>query len=236
MKRIAVFEHDHEPVPGLPARLPEGEYIVWQGRPSSRLVARQVLKTRWLAGYFVLLGGWAVAAGISDGRDAASLLFSAGVLAAMAGVLIALAELYAWAVEKTSLYTVTNARVVMKIGVGLPVILNLPFASIRSAAMSRRTDGTGNVALEVARDVRVSWFILWPHSREWRINRPEPALICLRDVEEAARVITAELARFQAQAGADETAPAGVPAVAMPSRPRSRPRAGTGVLAGQPGE
>ena len=41
MTSIPVTEHDHEPVPGLPAELPDDEYIVWQGKPSAAQVSRR---------------------------------------------------------------------------------------------------------------------------------------------------------------------------------------------------
>ena len=53
MKQFVTREHELEPVPGLPGTLPDGEQMLWQGRPSARLVARHVLKNRWIAGYFL---------------------------------------------------------------------------------------------------------------------------------------------------------------------------------------
>ena len=44
-----------EPVHGLPKRLPPGEEVLWQGRPSWRSLARQVFRLRWLTFYFALL-------------------------------------------------------------------------------------------------------------------------------------------------------------------------------------
>jgi hypothetical protein len=41
-----------EPVEGLPERPPEGESILWQGRPQAWALARESLAIRWVAGYF----------------------------------------------------------------------------------------------------------------------------------------------------------------------------------------
>ena len=44
-----------EPVPGLPALPPDGETILWQGRPAGFALAREAYKVNWIAGYFALL-------------------------------------------------------------------------------------------------------------------------------------------------------------------------------------
>ncbi|MDN2566058.1 photosynthetic complex putative assembly protein PuhB [Aquibium sp. A9E412] len=203
-------EHDHEPLPGLPERPPEGEFIVWQGRPSGRLVARRILKTRWLAGYFVLLAGWAALAGYADGRTAGSILFAVGVLALLGAIGLALFELFGLGVQKTTLYTITNARIVMRIGVGLSITLNVPFANIASAAVQRERDGSGTITLALKEDYKFSWLMLWPHNRPWRFARPEPALICLADVDRVAALLAAELEKTVGVADR----PAGRPACA----------------------
>ena len=55
-----------EPVEGLPERPPEGEFILWQGRPSALALARDALNLWWVVGYFVLLAVWRVGASSAD--------------------------------------------------------------------------------------------------------------------------------------------------------------------------
>lgn len=195
MTQFVTREHEDEPVPGLPGRLPEGERIVWQGRPDNKLVARRLLKVRWIAGYFILLMTWAIAAGLSDGQPAGGILFSAGVLVLMGALLLAMLEAFAWGIAKTTLYTITNKRVVMRFGVALSMTLNLPYSRILSAAMKKQKDGSGSLALALSEDVRLSWLIQWPHVRSWRVARVQPAFICLPDVDHVARVLSAEFER-----------------------------------------
>ena len=47
-----------EPVKGLPEQPPEGERILWQGRPDTWHLAVEALKLKWVAGYFLLLALW----------------------------------------------------------------------------------------------------------------------------------------------------------------------------------
>lgn len=203
MKQFVTREHEIEPIPGLPGRLPAGEKIVWQGRPRASLVSRRVLKLRWIAGYFAVLALWAVFAGYSDGRTAGGILFSAGVLALMGMVLIGLLEAFAWGVEKTSLYTITNKRVVMRIGVALSVTLNLPFQQIASAAVTRDRKGNGGIALALKEGHRLSWLMQWPHVRTWSMRQTEPSLICLEKVDEVATILADQLTAFAAREASD---------------------------------
>ena len=187
-------EHDHEPVPGLPGRLPEGEHILWQGAPSSAKVSRQVMKTRWIAGYFAVLVTWNITAGIYDGRLPSEILFSSGALAILSTIAIGLLEAFAWGVQKTTLYTITNKRVVMRIGVALSATFNLPFTRIVSADMREGPDGTGDIALTLKPGDRLSWLVFWPHVRGFNKGVLMPQMICLKDVAIAGNVLSAALA------------------------------------------
>ncbi|MBO6757551.1 MAG: PH domain-containing protein [Roseibium sp.] len=191
-------EHDYEPVPGLPARLPDGEYIVWQGRPSGRLVARRVLKINWFAGYCALILIWTLIAGFMDGRVWGSVLFSTGALMILSAVLLGLLEAFAWGVSKTTLYTITNKRVVMRIGVALSATFNLPFAKVVSADVRVDPAGNGDICLVMARGHRLSFFTFWPHVRGWRAGAMVPQMICLENAASAARILADALASHAA--------------------------------------
>ena len=55
MSEVPVREYDDEPVHGLPAQLPEGERIVWQGSPCPVRLAKTAFHLRAVAIYFALL-------------------------------------------------------------------------------------------------------------------------------------------------------------------------------------
>lgn len=187
-------EHDYEPVPGLPGLLPKGEMILWQGTPSSAQVSRQIMKTRWIAGYFAVLVLWNVSAGIYDGRTVSEILFSSGALAVLCAMAIALLEAFAWGVQKTTMYTITNKRVVMRIGVALSATFNLPFTRIVSADMREDKNGCGDIALTLAPGDKLSWLVFWPHVRGFKKGALMPQMICLKDVAIAGNVLSAALA------------------------------------------
>ncbi|TPP06785.1 photosynthetic complex putative assembly protein PuhB [Rhizobium glycinendophyticum] len=198
MSQFVTREHEIEPVPGLPGLPPAGEIILWQGRPSAKLLSRHLLKVRWIGGYFAALAVWAVVSGLHDGREIGGMLFSVAILAALAAVLIGMIELFAWAVEKTTLYTITTERVVMRFGVALSMTLNLPFRQITAVSTAKLGGKGGMIAIAVSPETRLSWLIQWPHVRGWRFSRPEPSLVYLPDVEKAATVLSTAFVQFRA--------------------------------------
>ena len=197
MNQFVIREHEIEPLPGLPGVPPVGEVILWQGRPSSALVARHLLKIRWIVGYFLVLAGWALLAGLNDGQPAGGILFSVAVLTALAGVLIGMIELFAWAVAKTTLYTITTERIVMRFGVAISMTLNLPYRQVDGVALARLGEKAGMIAIALLPEQRLSWLIQWPHVRGFRFSRPEPSLICLADADEVSKVLSAAIGQYR---------------------------------------
>jgi hypothetical protein len=111
-----------------------------------------------------------------------------------AGVLsIGLLSLLAYLSSRTSFYVVTTKRVVMKIGIALPVFFNLPFTSIRSASVRLYADGTGEIPLALAPKEHIAYLHLWPHAKPFKINQPEPALRCIPDAAKVAEVLSRAL-------------------------------------------
>ena len=177
-----------EPIRGLPEVPPEGEHILWQGSPDSWTLALQALNTGWVAAYFVVLAAWR---GIAIGLD---LGWATGAKAtvpylAMGLVACAILGMIALTLARTTVYTLTNRRVAMRIGAALTVTLNIPFTRVASADLSLNRNGTGSIALEVNDGTRLSYFVCWPHVRPWRMARTRPALRCIPDAEHVARLL-----------------------------------------------
>ncbi|MEM1378400.1 MAG: photosynthetic complex putative assembly protein PuhB, partial [Pseudomonadota bacterium] len=125
-------DYENEPVPGLPGPLPEGEHIVWQGSPVARRIANQVLKFRWIAGYFAVLGAWLLVTGFYLERTGESIVISLAIMALAAFLVLGFLWLIARSVARTTIYTITNKRVVMRYGIVLPTAFNLPYSEFES--------------------------------------------------------------------------------------------------------
>lgn len=204
-----------EPVRGLPERLPPGERLLWQGAPEARLLARRVFHLRALAIYFALLIGAHSALSLRDGAAPAELI--TGAIGMLALALFALAVLggLALAYAKTSVFSITDRRLVLRFGVALPMNVNIPLRHIQAADMRRYADGSGDIVFTVTAHKTVSYVTLWPNVRPWKLLRAQPALRCLADVQEAAQILAAvapaaaQSAALRAGATADQRAPAG---------------------------
>lgn len=175
-------DFDDTAVPGLPGPLPAGEHMVWQGKPDKGLVLRHVFKARWIAGYFGLMLAWLLVTGVYFGRAPFDIAVSLVIMTAAGGLVIGFFALYALAIHRTTIYTLTTRRIVMRTGVALPTCFNLPFNEVEAVDVFERADGTGNLALRFKPDIRLSWMVFWPHVRGLRLARPEPQLIGLKDI------------------------------------------------------
>lgn len=192
---MSVYQHeyDFESSPGLPAPLPPGERILWQGSPDWRRFAVHALRAKWVAGYFALIAGWSLLSGAADGESAGALVAGLVATAIPAVLGLGLIALYAVIVAKTTIYTITDRRVILRIGVALTKCVNLPFARIAGAEVKRNADGSGDIALAMAKGDHVAWLHIVPHARPWRLRHPQPSLRALPDVAAAAEPLAAAL-------------------------------------------
>lgn len=217
-------EYDHEPVRGLPGDLPPGEEILWQAAPDWRTFARSALHSRGLALYFAALALWSLASGNMIGTAAI-------VIAGLAAQ--ALLVLFAVLVARTTVYTLTNRRLVLRIGVALNACINLPLSLIGAADLRPRGADHGDIALTLVGRHRLGYAILWPHVRPFRLTRPQPML---RALPGAARLADALARACAAQAPAGMAVrPAASPIQPAPVQPapvQPAPGAIAGTLQG----
>lgn len=175
-------------LPGLPERPPQGELILWQGRPDAWALARDAYRLRWFAVYFALIVIWRAGGAWADGG--LSLALAMGLPYLVLG-LLGLAVIYglAWAQARSTIYTLTTARVVMRIGAALPVTFNIPFAQVGAASLDLRRDGTGTIALDTTGETRISVLVAWPHIRPGHWKKTQPALRSIPDAGTVARML-----------------------------------------------
>ncbi len=205
----------------LPEPLPAGEEVLWQGKPDWRSLARRAFHVRMVLAWFGLLFVWRVATGIYDGAGVIPALLSATTLVIPALAAVGLLLLLAWLTARSTLYMVTDRRVVMRIGIALPMTINVPFRIVNSAALKVYSDGSGEIPLTLAADQRIGYGILWPHARPWKLMRAEPMLRTVPDVEKVSEVLAGALRAAAATPAepAEASAEAPVPAPAAPHTP-----------------
>jgi hypothetical protein len=172
----------------------------------------------FVAAYFAALLAWRFVSGLSDGQALSQIAVDSVPLLGMATAAILILSLLAYLVARTTIYSITSRRVVMRFGVALPMTVNIPFKAIRSADVALRADGTGDVALEVDDLGRLTYFHLWPHTRAWFVRKAQPSFRALPDAGNVAALLSRAL---HAAAGTPEKAkrpqPAARPATAEPA-------------------
>lgn len=209
----------------LPADLPEGERMLWCGRPGAIGLARRAFRADLVAIWFGLMSVWnTVAAAYDSGWHDAAVQASRTLSIGFA----ALALLFGFGhiAARTTLYVITSRRVVLKVGMALPIFFNIPFAEIAEAAVHIYPDRSGDVALTLRPERRIAYPHLWPHVRPFRFSAPQPMLRSVAEGADVAEILRKALVANATDAGASAMSsitwmkgPQGVHTRARPSNP-----------------
>jgi hypothetical protein len=219
-----VSEFETEYAPGLPERLPEGERLLWQGTPQWRSLAVNAFHVRSVAIYFAILMAWRGEIVFSDGGNAGTATIAVLWMMPVALAAVAVLGLLAWFSARTTVYTITTRRIIMRFGIALPMTLNIPFRIVDAAALSIHRDGMGDIPLRLEGSDRVAFVVLWPHVRPWRVNRPEPMLRSIPNPAQVAHMLSRAM-----------VAESGQPAQPIPESARTTSDAGPQPLAAAAG-
>lgn len=222
----AMGEHDYEPTPGLPEDLPEGEHILWQGAPDWKSLAIRAFHARKVAIYCIVLMAWHFYGRIYDGYSVAMAVNALMIPVLLTIAVTALLTGLAWLSARTTIYTITNRRIVMHAGIALTLDINIPFKRLAEGNLKLHRDGTGDVILKIAGNDRIAYAHLWPHVRRWRFRRPEPMLRCIPKPQEVAEILgravspenPPELVGMDSESGRPEPARHAASSTARPAR------------------
>jgi len=192
---VNIFEHEDEPVPGLPGELPESEQLLWQGAPDWLPFATHVFHLRKLIIYFAVLVAISIAYNLAQGHDATSVLAALSWQLMLATVVIGLLAWLAKAYSRVTLYTITNQRLVMRFGVALPMMINIPWDRIEAGDMKCYKDGTGDISLKPIKGSPVSYMMIWPNARPWHWSPAYPTLRAINQPEAVSSLLATVLER-----------------------------------------
>lgn len=214
-----------EPTRGLPAPLPAGEQLLWQGAPHFRALALRAYHVRKVIIYFLALLAWRVTVGLVYEQPTHEVAVSCALLTVMGSLAVGVLCLLAYFSSRSTVYTITSRRVLLRHGIALPMTMNVPFKSIDGAALKLFAGGTGDIALTVNANQRVGYLITWPHLRPGHFTSPQPSLRALPDAENAARILSQALAK---DAGMEATEVASIRTPGTPGRTVGTGNAGGG--------
>lgn len=152
------------------------ETVVWHGKPSFRRLARDVFHLRGCLAYFTALFALDAVQAWHKHLPLAKALHDSVPLAVLVGLGTGLLFGLAWLVSRTTFYTITDARVILRYGIAMQATLSLPFRQVAAVAVSVDKLGAGDIALRLADGNRMAWIKLWPLARAWHITSPQPML------------------------------------------------------------
>jgi Bacterial PH domain len=171
---------------GLPDHLPEGERLIWQGKPDWKRLAINAFHVRKVAAYFTLIIVLQGALRLANGATWAEALNAVPVLFGLGVIACAILVVLAYASAKTTRYTLTSKRALMKVGIALPVIINMPFKQVDGVSFANTGKGCGTIVFKTGGQTRLAYLLLWPHAKPWHITKPQPAFRDIAEVETVA--------------------------------------------------
>ncbi|MDZ4276867.1 MAG: photosynthetic complex putative assembly protein PuhB [Erythrobacter sp.] len=186
----ALLENDgptaHGDRMGTPA---PDEKVLWKGRPALGLLARSAFHTRTLGLYFAVLVIIALATGSNN---------TAIIVAALGTALIGLLYFLAWLSARSTLYILTDVRLILRIGMAIETRINIPLKQVKAAHLRPRSDGHGDIALELGGERLLGVVLLWPHMRPWHYAHPQPMLRSVPDAASLAQLIAEARSQYGA--------------------------------------
>lgn len=156
------------------------EKVLWKGRPDLALLSRHAFHTRKVGLYFAALIVIAVMIGNTN----------AAIVCAVLGVAAtAILHGLAWLSVRSTLYIITDVRVIMRIGMAIETRINVPLKHVLSADLKKRGSSHGDIALQLGGERLLGYALLWPHVRPFRLTHPEPMLRAVPEAETVAELL-----------------------------------------------
>lgn len=210
---------EHVGPDGEVRRLPAGERVLWHGAPDRRALARHLLRERWVLGFVALSFALGAADALQHGDGAVARLVGVATLSVvMALVALVAIHIFAWRLERTSKYVITDRRLYFNIGIVLRADANVPFSSLDGVDVVKHADGSADLMATLREGQEIPWLLLFPHL-SWRggAKRGRPTFRGLRDAQAASEALVGAL-RAYTVTGADAGAAGSASAAPVAAR------------------
>ena len=167
-----------------------GERVLWQGRPNWRALARDVLHIRVVCLYIAVALVWRAASDRFDGAGSIETLRGCVPTLVLGGLVLGGVAVLAWACARTTTYTITTERCVLRYGIALEATLSIPWRRVAAVSVTSAADGTGDIPLALKPGSTLRTIKLWPHVRFWRVGRAQPMLRGVPDAVALAQLMS----------------------------------------------
>ena len=89
----------------------------------------------------------------------------------------------------STVYIITENRVIIKTGAALSFLISMPFKKIKEVNLQKRGGSVGTISFELFSEKRVPYISCWPSVRPWRFKKTQPAFSCIGSVDEVATTL-----------------------------------------------
>ena len=168
--------------------IPNGESILWKGRPSLWGFSWNLFGLKWITLYLSILSIVSVARFFASDFYTAFYVdflpfFLSGIFASI--ILIGLAATQTY----STVYIITENRVIIKTGAALSFLISMPFKKIKEVNLQKRGASIGTISFELLSEKRVPYISCWPSVRPWKFKRTQPAFSCIGSVDKVATIL-----------------------------------------------
>jgi Bacterial PH domain len=164
--------------------------LLWQGSPDYKQLAVHAFHVRAICWYFIAIVFARIIIVWQDTSDLVVAVSAGAWVLGLGAFAVAGLTWLAWMTARNTVYTITDQRVVMRIGIALTLTFNLPLRAIAAAGLAVRSSGHGDIPLTLTKDAKIALLHLWPHCRPWKIANPEPMLRGIPAAANVAKIIT----------------------------------------------
>ena len=168
--------------------IPDGESILWKGKPSLWGFSWHLFGLKWITVYLCILLIVSIARFSATDFQTAFFIdflpfFLSGIFASF--ILFGLAAVQTFG----TVYIITENRVIIKTGAALSFLISMPFKKIKGVDLQKRPGSIGTISFELFSEKRVPYISCWPSVRPWKFKKTQPALSCIGSVDEVATIL-----------------------------------------------
>lgn len=168
--------------------IPNGESILWKGRPSLWGFSWNLFGLKWITLYLSILSIVSVARFFASDFYTAFYVdflpfFLSGIFASIILICLAATQTY------STVYIITENRLIIKTGAALSFLISMPFKKIKEVNLQKRGASIGTISFELLSEKRVPYISCWPSVRPWKFKRTQPAFSCIGSVDEVATIL-----------------------------------------------
>ena len=162
--------------------IPDGERVCWIGKPNWISFGFNAFGIKYLVVYFILSAFYAI--------SQIELVFSFGafigeyisfiVSGIIAGLILFLLAYFA---AQHTCYVITEKRLVIRTGIALVFLLNVPLKNVTSIDKQSLLRGYGNLSFKPQSKKRIPYFSCWPSVRGGSFLEPIPTFRSIANIE-----------------------------------------------------